>query len=56
MAVPKKRTSKTKSKTRKAIWKRKAYISAQKSLSLGKSLISGKINSFAYIEDNDEKD
>nr|YP_009257450.1 ribosomal protein L32 [Coeloseira compressa]ANH09533.1 ribosomal protein L32 [Coeloseira compressa] len=56
MAVPKKRTSKTKSKTRKATWKKKAYINAQKSLSLGKSLISGKVNSFLYIEDNNKKD
>nr|YP_009396931.1 ribosomal protein L32 [Spyridia filamentosa]ARW66117.1 ribosomal protein L32 [Spyridia filamentosa] len=48
MAVPKKRTSRSKSK--KAHWKRKAYIVAQKSLSLGKSLLTGKSRSFIYLK------
>nr|UAD87115.1 ribosomal protein L32 [Gracilaria pacifica] len=50
MAVPKKRTSKSKSKSRKAQWKHKAYNTYQKSMSLGKSIITGKANSFIYIE------
>jgi large subunit ribosomal protein L32 len=37
MAVPKKRTSKSKKNSRKATWKKKADKSAQKALSLSKS-------------------
>lgn len=55
MAVPKKRTSKMKTKTRKANWKRKSYYAAQKSLSLAKSMLRGKSTSFVYnIEVEDE--
>jgi len=39
MAVPKKRTSKTKRDTRKANWKRKANKAAEKSFSLAKSVL-----------------
>jgi len=48
MAVPKKRTSKAKRDTRKANWKRKGYKTAQKSLSLAKSMLRGKATSFVY--------
>ena len=48
MAVPKKRTSKSKKNTRKANWKRKGYKAAQKSLSLAKSMLQGKSTSFIY--------
>jgi len=48
MAVPKKRTSKSKKNARKANWKRKGYKVAQKSLSLAKSMLSGKRTSFVY--------
>jgi len=48
MAVPKKRTSKSKKNSRKANWKRKATKSAQKSLSLAKSILRGKTTSFVY--------
>ena len=48
MAVPKKRTSKSKKKTRKANWKRKGYKATVKSLSLAKSLLGGKSTSFIY--------
>jgi large subunit ribosomal protein L32 len=55
MAVPKKRTSKTKRNSRKANWKRKGYHAAQKSLSLAKSMLKGKTTSFIYsIETNEE--
>jgi large subunit ribosomal protein L32 len=46
MAVPKKRTSKSKKNARKANWKRKGYKAAQKSLSLAKSMLRGKNNKF----------
>ena len=48
MAVPKKRTSKSKKNSRKANWKRKSYKTAQKSLSLAKSMLKGKSTSFIY--------
>ena len=54
MAVPKKRTSKAKKNARKANWKGKASKTAQKSLSLAKSMLRGKTTSFVYsvsIED-----
>jgi large subunit ribosomal protein L32 len=55
MAVPKKRTSKSKKNTRKSNWKRKSYKTAQKSLSLAKSMLRGKTTSFVYsIYSNDE--
>nr|QCI04580.1 ribosomal protein L32 [Apoglossum ruscifolium] len=49
MAVPKKRTSRSKSK--KSQWKRKALSVSKKSLSLAKSLLINKSNSFVYIND-----
>ena len=48
MAVPKKRTSRTKKNSRKANWNRKGYKAAQKSLSLAKSMLRGKTTSFVY--------
>jgi len=48
MAVPKNRTSKSKKRTRKSNWKRKATKEAQKSLSLAKSVLQGKPTSFIY--------
>ena len=46
MAVPKKRTSKTKTRSRKAQWFKKAELSAKKAWSLGCSIAKGKSNSF----------
>ena len=56
MAVPKKRTSKAKTRARKANWKRKSYKAAQKSLSLAKSMLRGKTTSFdysVYVDENE---
>lgn len=50
MAVPKKRTSKAKSRSRKANWKRKAYYSSAKAISLGKSILTGNSTSFIYLD------
>nr|QCI08817.1 ribosomal protein L32 [Sphondylothamnion multifidum] len=50
MAVPKKRTSK--SKSGKARWKRKAFMVGQQSLSLAKSLLTGKSKSFIYVNED----
>jgi len=54
MAVPKKRTSKAKKNARKANWKRKSVKTAQKSLSLAKSMLKGKTTSFIYSIYTDE--
>jgi len=57
MAVPKKRTSKSKKNSRKATWKRKGLKAAQKSLSLAKSMLKGKTTSFVYsIYSNDNEE
>lgn len=50
MAVPKKRTSKSKSRSRKANWKRKAYFASRKAISLAKSILTNKSNSFVYLD------
>nr|WCH56239.1 ribosomal protein L32 [Hypnea sp.] len=52
MAVPKKRTSRSKSKSRKANWNRKAHFESKKAISLAKSLLNGQSNSFIYIDEN----
>nr|AKF35971.1 ribosomal protein L32 [Catunaregam spinosa] len=46
MAVPKKRTSTSKKRIRKNIWKRKGYWTALKAFALGKSLFTGNSKSF----------
>jgi len=48
MAVPKKRTSKSRKNSRKANWKRKANKSAEKALSLAKSVLNDQTSSFIY--------
>jgi large subunit ribosomal protein L32 len=48
MAVPKKKTSKSKRDKRRATWRNKAAIQARKALSLGKSVLTGRSNSFVY--------
>ena len=54
MAVPKKKTSKSKRDSRKAVWKRKAAVEAEKALSLGKSVLTGRSNSFVYPQDEED--
>nr|QFS20209.1 ribosomal protein L32 [Hedyotis ovata] len=46
MAVPKKRTSTSKKRIRKNIWKKGGYWTALKAFSLGKSLFTGNSKSF----------
>lgn len=55
MAVPKKRTSKTKKRSRLANWSRKASLQAKRALSLAKSVINSDETSFVYspkLEEN----
>lgn len=48
MAVPKKRTSKSKTKIRRGIWKDKANKIALKAFSLAKSILTNRSKSFYY--------
>jgi large subunit ribosomal protein L32 len=48
MACPKKKTSNSKRDHRRAHWRRQAAIAADKALSLGKSVLTGRANSFVY--------
>ncbi len=54
MAVPKKKTSKSKRDHRKAHWNKKAAVAADKALALGKSVLTGRSNSFIYITKEEE--
>ncbi|MCC5637425.1 50S ribosomal protein L32 [Nostoc sp. CHAB 5844] len=55
MAVPKKKTSKSKRDKRRATWRRKAAVEAQKALSLGKSILTGR-STFIYPTAEDEEE
>ena len=48
MAVPKKRKSKSKTKIRKAVWKKKAQREAAKSIALSKALLKENPTRFIY--------
>jgi large subunit ribosomal protein L32 len=56
MAVPKKKKSQGKRNQRHAIWKGKAAVAAQKALSIGKAVLSGRAQGFIYPvpEDGDD--
>ena len=54
MAVPKKKTSKAKRNQRSAIWKGKAVVAAQRAMSIGKSVLSGRAQGFVYPVRNTE--
>jgi large subunit ribosomal protein L32 len=58
MAVPKKKTSQGKRDQRRATWRRQAALQAQKALSLGKSVLTGRSESFVYpqAEEEDENE
>ena len=56
MADPKKKKSKSKRTQRPAVWKGNAAIAAQKAISLGKSVLTGKAQGFVYpIEEEEEE-
>jgi large subunit ribosomal protein L32 len=56
MAVPKKKTSNSKRDHRKAHWKRKAALHAQKAISMGKSILTGRSKSFVYPGEEEEEE
>jgi large subunit ribosomal protein L32 len=55
MAVPKKKTSNSKRDMRRATWRRKAELQAQKALSMGKSILTGRASGFVYEQKDDEE-
>jgi large subunit ribosomal protein L32 len=55
MACPKKKTSKSKRDKRRANWRNLAAVEAQKALSLGKSVLTRRSNSFVYLQPEDEE-
>ena len=56
MAVPKKKKSKSNRNQSHAVWKGKASIAAQKAISLGKSVLTGKAQGFVYPIDEEENE
>lgn len=52
MAVPKKRTSKSKTRSRKSQWKRKAFLVSVKAISLAKSSLTNRSNSYIHTEES----
>ena len=50
MAVPKKRTSKSRTKSRKACWKKQAFHQSLKAISLAKSCLTMRSNSYVYLD------
>ena len=56
MAVPKKRTSKSKKNMRKANWRAQARLAAKKALSLGKSVLTQRSQSFIYPSNEEEEE
>jgi large subunit ribosomal protein L32 len=55
MAVPKKRTSSSKTKSRHATWVNKAVIQRERAISLAKSVLSNNSGSFVYLENGNNK-
>ncbi len=56
MAVPKKKTSKSKRNQRHATWKAKAAEAASKAMSIGKSVLTGRAQGFVYPMNESEDD
>jgi large subunit ribosomal protein L32 len=55
MAVPKKRTSSSKTKSRHATWVNKAVIQRERAISLAKSVLSNNSGSFVYLDKTNKK-
>nr|YP_010285572.1 ribosomal protein L32 [Sparganium emersum]UKS07320.1 ribosomal protein L32 [Sparganium emersum] len=54
MAVPKKRTSMSKKRIRRNIWKKKGFLAAGKAFSLAKSVSTGHSKSFFVRQTNNK--
>jgi large subunit ribosomal protein L32 len=53
MACPKKKTSKSKRDQRRANWNRYGSVQAQKAMSMGKSILTGRARGFYYPTDDE---
>lgn len=56
MAVPKKKTSKSRSRKRYATWTHKAVIQAQRAMTIGRSILSGRNTGFYYPKAKSEEE
>jgi large subunit ribosomal protein L32 len=56
MAQPKKKTSNAKRDQRRATWRRKVAVQAEKALALGKSILSGNNTGFYYPQETEEEE
>ena len=54
MPVPKKRLSKSKKNSRKAMWYKNVFYTAKKAFSLAKSMLTKKSTSFIILDKTDE--
>ncbi|MFZ9737051.1 MAG: 50S ribosomal protein L32 [Prochlorotrichaceae cyanobacterium] len=54
MAVPKKKTSKSKRDMRRANWRKKAAVEAEKAISRAKSILTGRAEGFVYPSEDEE--
>ena len=54
MAVPKKKTSKSKRDMRRATWRHKAAVEAEKAISKAKSILTGRAEGFVYPPNEEE--
>ena len=54
MAVPKKRASKSKTRSRKANWKRQAFYEGAKAISLAKSSLGAKLDTGILTNDTND--
>lgn len=53
---PKEKTSNSKRDSRRAHWNRKANLAAQRALSTGKSILTGRAKGFEYPTKDDDED
>jgi large subunit ribosomal protein L32 len=56
MACPKKKTSKSKRDKRRANWTHEASVQAQKAMSMGKSILTGRAQGFYYPTDEEAEE
>ncbi|MEB3294760.1 MAG: 50S ribosomal protein L32 [Synechococcales bacterium] len=56
MACPKKKTSNGKRDQRRATWKRKANLQAQRAMSIGKSVLTGRAKGFVYSGTSEDEE
>ncbi len=56
MPVPKKKTSKARSRRRYAVWLGKARLQAQRAMTIGRAILSGRNTGFYYPKTKSEEE